>query len=216
MSRPLLLGHRGARANKHIPENTLTSFERALVDGCDGFEFDVRLTADRQAVICHDPKVGNSQVACSSYEQLPSLPRLEDVLTRFGQAFLDIELKVAGLEEIVVAELKKSNPENFVISSFLPDVLATLHALDRALPLGLICETKIQLQSCPKLPVQYVISYYALANRTLIRELHTADKKVFVWAVNRPRVMQKFAGWEVDGIISDDTKLLSQTLSPKS
>ena len=58
MSRPLLLGHRGARALKSIPENTIASFDRALADGCDGFEFDVRLTADEEPVVCHDPKVG--------------------------------------------------------------------------------------------------------------------------------------------------------------
>ena len=44
--RPLLLGHRGARAEKSISENTLASFDLALAQGCDGFEFDVRLAAD--------------------------------------------------------------------------------------------------------------------------------------------------------------------------
>jgi glycerophosphoryl diester phosphodiesterase len=55
ITRPLLLGHRGARGIRSIPENTIASFDRALADGCDGFEFDVRLTADGEAVICHDP-----------------------------------------------------------------------------------------------------------------------------------------------------------------
>ena len=32
-NRPLLLGHRGARAIKSIPENTLASFDRALAGG---------------------------------------------------------------------------------------------------------------------------------------------------------------------------------------
>ncbi|MCU1303492.1 MAG: glycerophosphoryl diester phosphodiesterase, partial [Candidatus Sulfotelmatobacter sp.] len=50
---PLLLGHRGVRAEKSIPENSLPSFDLALAQGCDGFEFDVRLSADGQAVICH-------------------------------------------------------------------------------------------------------------------------------------------------------------------
>ena len=34
------------RARKSIPENTFTLFDQALADGCDGFEFDVRLSAD--------------------------------------------------------------------------------------------------------------------------------------------------------------------------
>src|SRR5882762_8167801 len=97
--RPLLLGHRGARAIKSIPENTFASFDQALADGCDGFEFDLQLTADRQAVVCHDPRVGKTEIAAASAEELAGLPRFPDVLERYQQsAFLDIELKVSGLE----------------------------------------------------------------------------------------------------------------------
>ena len=93
--RPLLLGHRGARAVTSIPENTLASFDRALADGCDGFEFDVRLTAGGEAVVCHDPKIGSLEIAGAGGEAVRTLPRLQDVLERYQQAaFLDIELKV--------------------------------------------------------------------------------------------------------------------------
>src|SRR5438046_1133452 len=108
MRRPLLLGHRGARALKSIPENSLASFDRCLADGCDGFEFDVRLTADEQAVICHDPKFEGRCIAKSPATVLPKLPSLEEVLKRYQEsAFLDIELKVAGLERITADLLKK-------------------------------------------------------------------------------------------------------------
>jgi glycerophosphoryl diester phosphodiesterase len=216
MTRPLLLGHRGARADKTLPENTFASFDRALADGCDGFEFDVRLTADGQAVICHDPKIGKKEIARATAERLSGLPRLEDVLARYQHAFLDIELKVPGLERIVVEQLRDTRQEWFVISSFLPGVLQAVHALDSGLPLGLICETKTQLQRWPQLPVLYVIPHYKLARRDLIQELHEAGKKVLIWTVNLPGDMKQFAAWGVDGIISDDTRLLSQTLAPKS
>lgn len=49
---PLIIGHRGAAAV--APENTIVSFERALRDGADGIEFDVRLARDRVAVVIHD------------------------------------------------------------------------------------------------------------------------------------------------------------------
>ena len=48
----LIIGHRGAAAV--APENTLRSFERALADGADGVEFDVRLARDGVAVVVHD------------------------------------------------------------------------------------------------------------------------------------------------------------------
>ncbi|HVF49897.1 MAG TPA: glycerophosphodiester phosphodiesterase family protein [Pyrinomonadaceae bacterium] len=49
---PLVVGHRGASA--HAPENTLAAFRRALDDGADGLEFDVRLSHDRVPVVIHD------------------------------------------------------------------------------------------------------------------------------------------------------------------
>lgn len=49
---PLIIGHRGASAL--APENTIIAFERAMRDGADGIEFDVRLARDRVAVVIHD------------------------------------------------------------------------------------------------------------------------------------------------------------------
>ncbi len=52
ISRPLILGHRGASAV--APENTLNAFLRAMRDGADGVEFDVRLSRDQVPVVIHD------------------------------------------------------------------------------------------------------------------------------------------------------------------
>jgi glycerophosphoryl diester phosphodiesterase len=52
---PLVIGHRGAPAV--APENTLTSFGRALADGADGIELDVRLARDGVPVVIHDAKL---------------------------------------------------------------------------------------------------------------------------------------------------------------
>jgi glycerophosphoryl diester phosphodiesterase len=123
-NRPLLLGHRGARAVQSIPENTFASFDRALADGCDGFEFDVRLTVDREAVICHDPKFGAEKIERAMAKQVSQLPRLRDVLRRYRDSFLDIELKVKGLERTMVDLFLRHKPRRgFVVSSFLPGTL---------------------------------------------------------------------------------------------
>lgn len=52
MSSPLIIGHRGASAT--APENTLAAFARALADGAEGIEFDVRLARDNVPVVIHD------------------------------------------------------------------------------------------------------------------------------------------------------------------
>ena len=212
MSRPLLLGHRGARATRIIPENTVASFDLALAHGCDGFEFDVRRTADGRALICHDPKVAESEIAHAGPGEITHLPDLDQVLARYhASAFLDIELKVAGLEPAVLRSLRSHPPQRgYVVSSFLPEVLLTLRKLDQHLPIGLLCENPSQLAAWPRLPVQYVLPHYALMDNDLCAALQKEDRKVFTWTVNRKESMRQFQEMGVDGIISDDTETLAK------
>lgn len=214
MSRPLLLGHRGARATRLIPENTLASFDLALAHGCDGFEFDVRRTADGRAVICHDPVVHGVEIARAGPEELPDLPLLQHVLARYSQtAFLDIEIKVVGLEATVVEALRAHPPQRgYVVSSFLPEVMLALGNLEPEIPLGLLCEDRAQLSAWKDLPVQFVIPHYTLLDEPLCKILRDAGKKILVWTVNRREDMLRLKSWEVDGLISDETTLLVATL----
>ena len=70
MSRlPLIIGHRGSSAV--APENTLAAFRRAIADGADGIEFDVRLARDGVPVVIHD----------ASLERTGSLKRKVSQLT---------------------------------------------------------------------------------------------------------------------------------------
>lgn len=210
--RPLLLGHRGARGES-VAENTAASFDLALAEGCDGFEFDVRLTADGHAVVCHDATTHSLEIAKSSAEAL-GLPLLRDVLTRYrATAFLDVELKVAGLEMITAELLRELIPaRGFVVSSFLPDVLQSVHDLDATVPLGLICESQAEFRRWPGLPVEYVIVHHRLVRRDLIPEIKAAGKKLLVWTVNVPADMKRFSKLGVDGIISDYPERLARVL----
>src|ERR1019366_501647 len=210
---PLLLGHRGARAFRQIPENTLASFELCLQHGCDGFEFDVRLSADGQAVICHDATVGGMEIENTASKSLP-LPTLEDVLRQFAhRAFLDVELKVTGLERQTLAELRKHPPQKgYVVSSFLPEVLTAIHDLDAAIPLGFLCETLDQLRGWREIPAEWVIPQFERTDRELVELVHAAGKRIMVWTVNRAERMRECAAWGVDAIISDETELLVRSL----
>ena len=213
--RPLLLGHRGARAVKTIPENTITSFDRCLADGCDGFEFDVRLTADGRGVVCHDPQFNGVEIARASTAELAGLSCLEDVLERYSErAFLDIELKVGGLENRVAALLKEHPAKRgFVVSSFLPEVLQAVRKEAGSTPLGLICETQAELARWNELAIEYVIPHRKLVDQVRIGVWTGAGKKILVWTVNEVAEMRRLAEWGVDGIISDDAGLLSRTFT---
>lgn len=55
---PKVIAHRGA--SHENPEHTLGAYERAIAQGADGLECDVRLTADRHLVCVHDRRVNRT------------------------------------------------------------------------------------------------------------------------------------------------------------
>ena len=211
---PLLLGHRGLRGSG-VFENTLEAFELALQHGCDGFEFDVRCTADGQAVVCHDSRSRGLTVANSVASQVKHIPLLEDVLTKFSKrAFLDIELKISGVEQRVLELLQGFPPERgYVISSFLPEILIDLRRLSKNVHLGILFDAR--RTDWQSLPVQYVLPKRSLLTPKLVDEAHQTGKRVMTWTVNDKASMLRFSSLGVDGIISDKPKLLVSTLKTK-
>jgi glycerophosphoryl diester phosphodiesterase len=79
--------------------------------------------------------------------------------------------------------------------------------------LGAISKSYWHLRRWKTLPVSYVVPHYGLLSQKLVDELHAAGKTVITWTVNDPSKMLQAAAMGVDGIISDDTKLLVKTLS---
>jgi glycerophosphoryl diester phosphodiesterase len=98
---PLILGHRGA--STLAPENTLAAFSRAISDGADGIEFDVRLSRDGVPVVIHDA----------------SLKRTGLIDRRVS------ELSAAQLSEVDVGSWFASRPQN-PKQSFSGEKLPTL------------------------------------------------------------------------------------------
>lgn len=98
MNQPLIIAHRGA--SQDAPENTLTAFREAWLQGADGIEGDYCYTSDQQIVCIHDDdtlRTGGRKlvVAESKFEELTQLeygawkharfhgeplPRISDVL----------------------------------------------------------------------------------------------------------------------------------------
>ncbi len=139
---PLIIGHRGASAI--APENTLAAFTRALQDGADGIEFDVRLSQDGVPVVIHDAKLArtglidgvvaelsaevlrrtdvgswfsqrhNTHDVDFSREKLPSLQQVFDLLAD-SDALLYLEMKSqAGDENRLAAEVAGAIRKNAI------------------------------------------------------------------------------------------------------
>lgn len=127
----LKIGHRGAKA--YAPENTISSFKKAMELGVDMIEFDVRITKDKHPVVMHDlilrrltQKFGRisrltlEQVKKLKVEGTESIPTLAEVLDIIGdQIGLNIELKEKNSAQIVVQTLRDYRVDfsNVMVSS---------------------------------------------------------------------------------------------------
>jgi glycerophosphoryl diester phosphodiesterase len=225
VKRPLLLGHRGVRDRgfkrltaDHPPENSPAAFEYALLQGCDGFEFDVRYTRDGRDVLWHDPEWNSQRIAATNYRDLADrsghrLACLEDAVRQFGsRAYLDIELKEPGGEDRVLAALQAAPPQNgFVVSSFLPKVLLRIRELDRTVPLGFICDRDEAMAIWRQLPIKVFLPRHDMVTAPLVEETHRCGLEIMTWTVNSSRQMRQLADWGVEGLISDIPELLYQT-----
>lgn len=208
MRRPLVLGHRGAP--HAAPQNTFESFRRAMELGADGFEFDVRRCSDGRLVCVHDPRIGICSVARNSYERLCStragaqLPLLEDVLREFGGAWLDIELKVEGIEAPVLELAAKfCRPGRFVITSFSRRTVARLKELDAVVPAGWLFDRTLKPADWHNLRADYLAPRYDVLSDALAREAVTRRLRLITWTVNTPAAIRRVLELGVEIVISD-------------
>jgi glycerophosphoryl diester phosphodiesterase len=214
-------------------ENTFAAFDHAIESGCDGFEFDVRHTSDSIPVIWHDSRLrgrfisrqtfGSLRDRCSASNRLSRYPvielrQLEEVFARYAHiGWMDVELKVPGLEALVTDLVQRYRPtRGFVISSFLPSVLMELHRIDASLPLAYIFARMPRTQVWRQLPIQYVKPSARLVTAARVTQFHGDGMKVLAWAADHPSVIRRLADAQVDGMIADDPALLARTLGGTS
>jgi glycerophosphoryl diester phosphodiesterase len=137
----LRLAHRGDW--REAPENSLAAMEAALrVPGCDGLEFDVRVSADGVPVLLHDESLARVQKVPAKCVTLTGaelaahgIPTLGDVLRVVGcDPFLDVELKEPVQSAVDVLELERGRLDddgtptlrNAAVSAFEPATLQWL------------------------------------------------------------------------------------------
>jgi glycerophosphoryl diester phosphodiesterase len=73
---PLVFAHRGSSAA--LPEHTLDAYQRAIDEGADGLECDIRMTRDGHLVCIHDRRLdrtsnGRGRVSAATLDQLSEL-----------------------------------------------------------------------------------------------------------------------------------------------
>lgn len=194
-----------------------------MARGVEAIELDVRQTADGVLVVAHDPMVGGCAITLSAHAALvagvPSLCTFAEALDVIPPAcFLDVELKVPGIEAEVLFDLGlKRDPSAFVITSFHDETVAGVKALDPSVRAGLILG-----EGRPREGVGARLSEFFPARRMrrcgadlvapshkvlscgFLRRMQRLGYPVYVWTVNEPGLMKRMLRHPgVSGVITD-------------
>ena len=168
---PVIVAHRGAPTER--PENTLAAFEAALDGGAGAVEFDVRVTADRHAVVIHDAGLdrttaGSGLVRAHTLAEVLALriagpdgrsftvPTLHETLAMLsGRAAVDIEIKNVPRDpdfdpddEVAVALVHRALDDvgfsgDVIVSSFNPRSLDASRELRPEVATGLLTDPTV-------------------------------------------------------------------------
>jgi glycerophosphoryl diester phosphodiesterase len=241
VSRPQIIAHRGNSSACH--ENTMPAFERAVADGADGIEFDLRLTRDRQWIVHHDADVVRDgrrerilSLAAREIAELSVGPtsetilRLDDFLAwardRRIQLVFDIKDRV-GMPELVQAVEQVGLSAPAVFSSFHRKVLKDLEALRPDWPRGLIVGNprsamarQFLMGSLLRWSVRHRLTALHLDEHWVVpsslTRMRDAGFRLAVWTVDDPVRLTLLAALGIDAIITNRPDLACITLRGKA
>ncbi len=229
-----VIAHRGAAGA--APENTMASFQRAIVDKADWIELDVQENADDVVVVVHDNdfmKVAQSDLKVwdatneklrdldiggwyapeYSNQRVPTLHQaLELAKDKLGVV---IELKYYGhdrnLESRVVDIVEQTGMESdIMIMSLKIDGLRKAAALRPTWTRGLLNTASIG--DLTRLDLDFLALNARAASTAMIKRAHKQGMKVYVWTINDPVQMSVMMSRGVDGIITDEPALARQVI----
>lgn len=225
IGRPLVLGHRGASA--HEPGNTLAAYERAMADGADGVELDVRFTSDGCVALIHDPDIaGLGPVVATDFATIrashPEIPTLDEALAVLEGAVINVEIKNSPSEPDYDPEQRMAGVitrwvdehdlvDRVVVSSFNPETTAAVGALDPSIVTGQLVAPGADLIA--RIPVvaaaghRFIVPFVGDIVSALEPIVAVADQAgigVVVWTVDDPADIALLGRGGVAAIISND------------
>lgn len=216
----LVIGHQGASGD--CPQNTLASFQLAIDQGADMIETDLHLTADKKVVLNHDPYLpGVGAIASLSLSQIREFDpgagegvcSLEEGLDRFSDRVpFNLELKrglkgnYLGLEaEVLRAVRQRDILDQVVFSSFEPEVLKILGALEPRARLGLLVDrcSETTLPDAVRLGAESLHPSVVAASPELIERAHDSGITVYVFTVDLYAELEFWVSCGVDGVFTN-------------
>jgi len=191
----------------------MESFHKAMEAGAAGFEFDVRRSRDGALVVIHDPRKRKPRmsVARSSSVAL-GLPLLEDVLRTFHSAWLDIEIKVPGIErQVLELAHRHLDPARFVITSFRARSVREIKRLSPATPAGWLFKRPLLMLprwiSSPEKvglpPLEYLCPHHSVLTGHLVKMARKRGLGLITWTVNTPAALRRVRERGADVVITN-------------
>lgn len=240
---PLAFAHRGgwAHADHTGLENSMAAFQAAVDLGYRYLETDVQVTADGAVVAFHDPSLrrttgGTGNIAELTYAELrghliggrEAIPLLDDLLTAWPQARINIDVKVRDVIDPVVGAVRHRHAEDRVcfasfserrirqVRRLLGPYVATAYgplgiAAARTLPLDLLSR-RLLSAPVPCLQVPRWFGRVEVVTPAFVARAHELGKHVHVWTVNDRDDMRTLLDRGVDGIITDRIDTLRDLL----
>lgn len=241
MTNLINFAHRGASA--YCPENTMSSFVRALELGASGIETDVQMTKDGRLVLIHDESLerttgtkalvkdltweetqtldaGSWFHADFAGERLPSLEQLLE-LTRDKGTIVNIELKngfiqYPELEKKVIEMIKRYEmADRTIISGFNHYSLRECHQLAPDIRTGILYgEGLYEPWAYAKgIGADALHAYMYALTPELVAEAAKHGVAYHPFTVNEESMMKALIQAGVAGIITDYPDRLAQLLS---
>jgi len=231
MDTVIIIGHRGAAG--YAPENTLASMDLAYRQGCDGIEFDVQLTKDREVVVIHDWTVdrttsGTGEVKNLTLQEIKELdagnwfspefkgetvPTLKEVFRHFPKdLLLNMEIKIQGYDhrpierEVfrVIEDCKRR--ENTLVSSFNNLRIKKFMEISGGMDSAMMFEGYLAELPETEYDGKHIKSFHP-SKDYIDKDLVAAAKKrglaVYSWTVNDLKHATRLQAIGVDGIITN-------------
>ncbi|WP_410786330.1 glycerophosphodiester phosphodiesterase [Kribbella sp. C-35] len=220
----IITGHRGALGTE--PENTVRSFRRAVADGCDEIELDLRVSADGELVIMHDATVDRTTSGSGAVEEL-TLTELRALDAGLGEQVPTWSETVAAIDVRFQAEIKadaavpllaqslKSDPslaERTLVTSFHPEILL---AIREAFPdvttghiFGRTPDTAEVITRTRTAGANWSLCGISGLTPQAVTDLHAAGLSVTAWPVPDANTLAKATALAADGITTDNPHLL--------
>ena len=222
---PEMIAHRGA--SREHRENTLPAFARALELGIDGIELDTHATRDGVVVVHHDfvpaaepPVPGlagipfealtSADVARFRFADGSGIPTLRDVIELVGErATLYVELKARRIEREVVACFAGKNGR-WAIHSFDHMAIKRARSVAPRARTGVLLASYV-VEPEATLKAAYAQDYWQsgdLIDPELVERVHRARGRVIAWTVNSADRAIELTEMGVDGICTDDVRIV--------